>query len=225
MHRFTDIALLLGFIAAGPISIVQNSSAQEPLRPRVVRPAAQATEPATFVADTPQPTASTENYMLQLDQYRFTDGATASLSATELLGKLLSPDSGAVLVQTMRLSVLGGEKCTVQFGKSVGVVRGTVTRGPTVQKQMSDVQVGSMIRVIVTQVNDLAKVDLSYETSQLIEKPRENEEVESQETAESGDNIATMNVETVKLVEIGKSYLVAGTSADKSSYLVLTLGK
>ncbi len=157
-----------------------------------------------------------QKYLVQLTEFRWQgadDLKADSKTAIAALQKL--PNDEVALIETIRLSTLSGYESLVQFGKSVTVTTGVVRTPGGQTRQTKSVQIGTMVRVSVKPDGDKLLVTLSYQASRM---PGEG-------TEDCPPDTVTSQFETTLQVEADQPTLVAGTSAEESSYMVLTVAR
>lgn len=170
--------------------------------------------PKPLTAETSRPEVL-ESYIVQLSEYKINGPTDPSQTAADIVASLMKADAKTKpeLIETVRLSTLSGSESMVQFGKQVRVTSGTVSVRGTTARQMQNVQFGTIVRVTATPRAGKVVVKLSFESSRLDGKGAEN----------SPPDISTTQIESTQLLEIGKPTLIGGTTADTSSFILLTV--
>ncbi len=132
----------------------------------------------------------------------------------------LKDDGKLSSIETVRLSVLEGHECMVQFGKTVAVVVGRtgdqIGRPGAVSTR--DTKIGTILRVKAnTRSDDTVLLKIEYEASRLSDADM-NVEIGSPEI-----NVRKVGMSVV--VKPGTPILLGGTSADPTSYMMLSITK
>lgn len=184
---------------------------------------AQETGPTSGGPATPAAAAAVQSYTVQLTEFRLKSTSDPKLSASELVASFeqMKKDGKLDLVETIRLSALEQYESMAQFGRraavtvgvTVGGANGPVGRPTTrsIQHQM----VGTTVRLTATPQQGKILLKLSYETARL--------EEEAKDAISPDTRMVQFN--TTLLIEPGKPTLVGGSSAENSSYLLVSIGK
>jgi hypothetical protein len=166
-------------------------------------------------AATPGP--AVQSYVVQLTEFRLKSSSDPAMTANEVVKSFeeMSADGGVDVVEIVRLSALAGHESTVQFGKMTNApVAVTYGGGFGSARQFQRQSVGTLVRVTAVPQEGKVLLKLSYEASRLATAGPEDR---------PPDN-STVQFNTTLLIEPGKPTLVAGTSAETTTFLVVSIG-
>jgi hypothetical protein len=163
------------------------------------------------------PAAAPQSYVVQLTEFRLKESSDPSLSAGDIVRSFqqMKDDENLELVETVRLSTLAHHESMVQFGKQATVITGVAFPGAGRAPARSTQQqtIGTLVRVTVEPRDGKVLLKLSYEVSRF----------EGELPEDRPPHTVTKQFNTTLLIEAGKPTLVAGTSADATSYLIVSI--
>lgn len=158
-----------------------------------------------------------QSYVVQFTEFRLKSSSDPKLSASEIVKSFeqMRDDGKVELVEVVRLSTLAGYESMVQFGKMASVTVGTTAalpgRGPT--RQLQRQSVGTLVRVTAEPQEGKVLLKLAYEASRF----------EGAGQEDSPPDTVTVQFNTTLLIETGKPTLVGGTSADATTFLLVSI--
>ena len=157
-----------------------------------------------------------QSYVVQLTEFRLKSSSNPALTASDIVASFeqMSGDGMVDVVEIVRLSALAGFETVAQFGKmatvTVGVAQPFGGRGSARQIQ----NVGTVVRITAFSQEEKVLLKLTYEATRLRDSPQED----------IPPDAVTVSVNTTLLIEPGKPTLVAGTSADATTFLLVSIG-
>lgn len=163
-----------------------------------------------------EPSPSAESFTVQLTEYKLSEPVDTSKSSVDILEMLTSKvdDQAFEVVETIRFSTLTGSQSVVQYGRRVNVTVGSATTGRGgVVRNMQSLDVGTVVQVSSKSDNGKVILDLSYESSK----------IDGDVDTELSPNINQTQINTTQLFEFGKPKLVASSSTNATSVLVVTV--
>lgn len=156
-------------------------------------------------------------YLVQLTEFQVKSSSDPKMSARDIVARFqrLKDDKTAQPIEVIRLSVLGETETMIQFGRQTEVTSGIVSSGRgSTTRQTDTLQIGTLVRLTVSpRADQKALVTLSYESSRL----------EGEGEKDLRPDIVTTQIEGAHIIELGKSKLIAGTSAGRTSFLILSV--
>lgn len=156
------------------------------------------------------------SFIVQFTEYRFKEPLKTNQTSAEILAMTTAKDgvAEAKMVESIRMSTIGGVDSMVQFGKNANVIVGKsrTNRGETISNSRT-VSVGTIVKVKISPYKDKVKLQLSYETSKLEEADKEG----------SIPDIYKAKIATTQLLELGKPAIVGSTTNASSSVIVATV--
>ena len=175
-----------------------------------------ADEPASTAAKSLEG-AEPSAYIVEFTEFQLKGPPNTKLNAHDLVRVLEEEKTSdnVKFVETVRLSVLTNHESLVQFGKAVTVTVGAVLSASGRARNTQTRQVGTIARVTASHQNGHVLLKLMYEAA------RHN----GQGTDDSPPDVTTSKFETTLLLKPGIPALVGGTSAEPSSYLLVTLSQ
>jgi len=170
---------------------------------------------STNAVNVPETSAS---YVVQLTEYRLDQPLRPSQSAVDILAMVSANegDTKGNIVETIRLSALGGTESMVQFGRRANVTVGksTTNRGETV-RNMQAIDVGTIVKVTIVPRNDQVAMTLTFESSR----------IGSDAGEDTPPSINKTQINTTQLLDLGKPNLVGSSTTSSSSVIVVTVNQ
>ncbi len=173
----------------------------------------------------PEPPAGVEavrprTYVFQIAEIRTAEAAPVELTSAEVLKWLEEAQksgqkSGQIeLLETVRLTVIEGQKSLAQFGRSVPVVTGESQTVEGRRQILERRDFGTIVNLVAKAIGDAVGVELGYEAA----RPSDG-------TDGGPAEMTTTQVKSKLIVEPGKPTLVTAKSSKSGTYLVLILEK
>jgi type II secretory pathway component GspD/PulD (secretin) len=150
---------------------------------------------------------------VQFTEYRMADKVSHDLTDVELVTILT--DSGAEVVEQIRLAVLEGAEGKAQLGRNTAVNVGTSSNAAGQVRAFNDRAVGTTVNVLPRFEDGLLLLSFVYETSRL----------DGSGADDRPPDIVTYQISSELLVELNRPTLVASTSVAPSSYLVVQVSR
>jgi hypothetical protein len=183
------------------------------------------------------PLTDQTTYVIKLTEFRFKTPIPQELSSQDILQQFaeLKDSDQLELIDTIRMSVLGGHESMVMFGRRTAVTTGVTgfSRGPEIRRGVpleggpggrtespnamtrvratQDRELGTLLRVTARTEGDKVLVNLQYEASR----------IEGEIPEDTAPDTTTVRVSSTMFVERGKPMLLTGSNAKMNSYLVL----
>lgn len=174
-------------------------------------------EPRNKAAEPVNGVSELTSYNVELTEFRLKESLDPNLHVEKLAGVLREQKTSDIveLTETVRLSVLTNHESSVQFGKSVTVTVGAVVSANGRARSTQVRQVGTVARVTAMEEGGKVLLKLMYEASRN----------DGKGTDDSPPDVFTTKIETTILLKPDTPALIGGTSAEPSSYLLVTVSK
>ena len=182
-----------------------------------VKPANTSGKIEVEVTPEKKPIAALHSYIVKLTEFRM-KGPVQDLPATasfiQSFAKLQKEDKVEVL-ETVRLSVVEGHESMANFGSRMPNTTNTSSAFQGRQRAYTYTNVGTLIKATAESQEGKVLLKLTYESSRF----------DKQQDEERPADILTTVVNTSVLLEPGQDALLASTSANKSTLLLISIEK
>jgi hypothetical protein len=160
-------------------------------------------------------TGGLTSYVLTVIELRTSKALAPNTSPEEILAQLgtARESDNLRVVETTRLSLLSGHEQMATFGKQIPVTTGTTSSPIGKQRSVQMQNTGTLIRATATPSNDQVLLQFSYEASRLTSLNQEDAPPE----------MSTTRVTGAHLLPIGVPKLLAGSSTDQSTFVIVSL--
>ncbi len=221
---------LLWFVTllAVPVSSLAQglpSGAPADRPPPADRRGGQKPDPAAAVSVERFPSARLEDqtsYLVELVEFRITNGPLSGLSADDLLQRLdaADEDDGAEVIQSFHLYALAGQESTAKAGVMTAITQGVAYpqgRGggaPPIRNRTT-MSLGKSLTVVVEPAGDRVLLQFQYTNSR----------IDGEESEDGPPDIVETTIQTPLRIELGKRVLVGGGSGSQASYVAITVSE
>lgn len=152
-----------------------------------------------------------DRYVATISEYQLEKPVSETATEAEIIE--LIRQQKVVPSETVRLSTINRVESLVQFGKSVTVTTGKVVQGTRTMRHTNQVEIGTLLQVVVESEGDVVSVKVAFESSRL----------QGEGTDDSPPDIVKSRIESTQVLELGKSCLLGSTSGGETSYILLTI--
>jgi len=212
MRRSTVVLMCLLVTCFGDLSRAQDDAV----------PPAPSSGPASRYS-TENGAASLNLYSIEITEMQFDSADVLDLTSAQIVERFQSMKKDGVVkrAETLRFSAQEQRACLVKHGKLTSLTTGTMTtpaRSPVqasqVMRQTSRVEVGTHAELIITPADTgRVSIDILYESSRL----------DGEATDGGQPDIVSSKIETSLVVELGKTMVIYGASAEPNVFLLLTV--
>ncbi|KAA5543223.1 hypothetical protein FYK55_13180 [Roseiconus nitratireducens] len=150
-------------------------------------------------------------FLVTLAEYHLEEPIPVDATEVEILDSVR--DSGAVPVESVRMTATEDTESMAHFGQRVTVTTGKVIRGPVTSKQTESIEIGTMLRVRVASHAKGALAEIDYSTSRL----------NGAGTDDSPPDVVTNTVQATQLYVLGKQRLLSTSSTGKAPCIVVSI--
>ena len=217
--------------------LLSTAAGQESARP--TEGAREAVADAAIVRESES--SARRVYNIRVTEYRLRTAPAEELTADQIIQELVGGRANELVssIHSVRVAALEGQESVVQFGQMTAVTTG-VSNAPGRQRvrTMQDRPTGTLLKATVRLVDNQKLLEIQYESSRFPDgdataaatsdhghEPASN----ATETAAAGQpdwevsspDMLTARVQTAIPVELGRPRLLAGSSGNVLSYLVL----
>lgn len=174
------------------------------------------------------PSVTTKSYVIELTKFRVKDSSIDQRSTDDIVkvfnrAKDNEEIDDVEIVETIRLTAVSGHQSMVQVGRVVAVTVGAVHRpGQPPVRNMQSQSIGTVVTATI--VPDQTPND-SGDGKVLLNLRYEASHHEGDGGDDSPPDTVSLQSEVKLAAELGKTVFVAGTSAERSSYLVVSVNE
>lgn len=158
-----------------------------------------------------EPQQDTTQYLIELSEYELKQAIPVGLGEAETIDAILGSD--AKPIETIRLTAMSDTESMVQFGKRVAVTTASMTRGDAVTRQTKEIEIGTILRLLIKPHAKGAVADIDYSTSR----------IDGEGTEDSPPDILTNTMQSSQVYVLGKSRLLSTTGVGKLTGVIVTV--
>lgn len=165
-------------------------------------------------------TATSRPYLIEVIEFQIDASDGAELSPEQLVQSYSQMKSDGLLKRAEKIRFYASvQKASfVNFGKQVALTTGATMAGPgrPVARQVKQFEIGTTAEVMLDSVGEGQVVlQVLYRSSR----------VAGEGTDDSPPDIVSINMEASLVLELGKTKLLGGTSADPNVYVLITVSE
>jgi hypothetical protein len=165
-------------------------------------------------------TLTSRPYLIEVIEFQIDASDGADLSPDQLVQTYLQMKDDGLLrrVEKARFFATLQKASHVNFGKQIALTTGSTSAEPgrPVARQVRQFETGTTVEAMVDSVSDgQVSMQIVYRSTRL----------EGNETADSLPEIQSISMEATLVMELGKTQLLGGTSADPNVYVLITVSE
>ena len=165
-------------------------------------------------------TATRRQYLIEVIEFQIAASDGADLSAEQLVESYPQMKSDGLLkrAETTRFYASEKKPSFVNFGKQIELTSASTLaeQGRPVARQVKQIEIGTTAEVLLDSVGEgQVALQVVYRSSR----------VEGEGTDDSPPDIQSINMEASLVLELGKTKLLGGTSANPNVYVLITISE
>ena len=150
-------------------------------------------------------------FMVTLAEYHLEKQIPVDATEAEILKIIRS--AGTAPFETIRMTASENTESMVNFGKSITVTTGRISRGPTTTRQTETMQIGTILNARIAEHANGAIAEIDYTTSRL----------NGEGTEDSPPDLDTNTAQATQIYAIGEPRLLSTWGTDKVTCIVVTI--